>query len=563
MSSHGDEDLGDCKHGHNFKVWSHEGEPSGEEVREKIVEEKIEDLEELRDSEDYDGGDFLKGIMGDPFKTIKMSAGSQGRPYGFILGAADKFETGWEWPIQKTEEKVFVTPQSNLHQEFTQRKRQAEQNINQTLSSLSDLQEQKHMLEHDIRKLRSRAEAIREGDETQIKGDFIELVDGAGGGGQAGDEASLKFYRDNNIYPSIVADFNEMRSVEDLKEPDESNLDNPRLYDLPANEKAILRKKYTMYEKWKDLYGSEVQRKLNELKQQLRGVERSIEETEEWLEPYVRDMQMIKHKDTEQLKSELDKIFSFEGYSTMSKEMEFIAHKGVKNEGESLTEDFEGEPSHYKIWYIHAVHVNISGGGNPNSPAEGPTVAQIFWHPAIVCRHVFERFFEEKLDKSKRVFEEVLEGYRGEDLATKEGREFREEREDAGYSIREFRQEIQEQLRDIKDNDDFRVPVEFSADIRRIEDGFQKPEELEKEYDEDYLEAVDELLDTKYSEDGEDEDDNKMSEFKKTVELFTGQYGPMYMSGGQEGDEMGNMRYEFKFNYYYDLKISNGMYTMN
>jgi len=52
-----------------------------------------------------------------------------------------------------------------------------------------------------------------------------------------------------------------------------------------------------MYEKkWKDLYGSEVQRKLNELKSQLRNIERSLEQTKEWLQPYVRDIKMINQK---------------------------------------------------------------------------------------------------------------------------------------------------------------------------------------------------------------------------------------------------------------------------
>ncbi len=565
MSSHGDDELGDCKHGHNFKVWSHEGKAPGGEIRDKIVKEKIESLDELRDDEDYGSGDFLKGIMGEPYKVIKASAGSQGAPYGFILGSADKFETGWGWSIEKTEEKIFVTPQSQTHQEFTQRKRQAEQNVNQTLSGLSDLQEQKHMLEHDIRKLRSRAEAIREGNETQIKGDFIELVDGAGGGGQQGDEASLKFYRDNNIYPSIVADFNEMRSVEDLKEPEDSELDHPRLYDLPANEKAILRKKYTMYEKWKDLYGSEVQRKLKDLKKQLRNTETSIEQTKKWLEPYVRDMKMIEHKDVDQLKSEMDQIFSFKGYSTMSKQMEFITYQPMINDNGSLSEaDDKDSASHFKIWYMHATHVNISGGGNPQTPADGPTVAVVRWFPAIVCKHIFDRIFQEKMDKNERIFEEVLEGYKGENLSTSEGRKFQEAREDAGYSVREFRQEVQEELREIKDDEDLRVDVEFSADVRRIEDGFQKTEELETKYDEDYLEAVDNLLDTDYSDNGSEEhEDNRMGDLQKKLEIFTGQYGPMYMSGSQEDSEMDDMTYNFKFDYYYDFKYDNGMYVMN
>jgi len=549
-----DGDEFECEYGHDFAVHGRIGGPKNGDIRDDILSEDVWSLDELREEK----GDFLKSIMGDPYKVLKVSAGSQGAPYGFILGAADSLDD-LGYNVSKTEEKIFVTPQSNTYGEFVQRKRQAEQNINQTLSSLSDLREQKHMLEHDIRKLRSRAESIREGNETQIKGDFIELVDGAGGG-QGSPQGSLDFLRNNNIYPTIVADFNEMRSVEDLKEPDESEFDNPRLYDLPANEKAVLKKKYTMYEKWKDLYGSEIQRKLKELKQQLRNTEQSIEKTKKWLEPYVRDMEMIEHKDREQLKKEMDKIFSFKGYSTMSKEMEFIGYKPVKNvEGNLKEADSEKKATHFKIWYMHAVHVNISGGGNPQTPAEGPTSAKIWWHPAIVCRHVFNNIFKEKVEKSERVFERVLDGYMGEDLMTKEGREFQEAREKVG-SIREFRKEVQEKLREMKDDDEFRVPIEFSADVRRIEDGFENPEELEKEYDEDYLEAVDDLLDTEYSEDG-DGDDDEESEFRKKLKLFTGQYNQMYHP--DIGGELDDMNYDFKMDYYYDFKYDNGMFVMN
>ncbi|MFB6217538.1 MAG: hypothetical protein ABEJ72_11345, partial [Candidatus Aenigmatarchaeota archaeon] len=250
MSSHGPEDGDTCKFGHTFEVHDQDGtgSPPGEETRKKILKEEITSVSDLANDDDYRMGDLLRGIMGDPFKHLEVGANSQGLPHMFILDAADRFDDNWGWDVKKTMERIFVSPQSNLHAEFMQRKQQAEQNIKNTMQNLTQLKKQKHMLEHDIRKLRSRAEAMRRGEETQIKGDFIELVDGAGASGQGGDEASLKFYRDNNFFPSIVADFNEMDSLEDLEEDGD-------LAELPANEKAVLKKKYTMYEKWKDLYG--------------------------------------------------------------------------------------------------------------------------------------------------------------------------------------------------------------------------------------------------------------------------------------------------------------------
>ncbi|MFB6147853.1 MAG: hypothetical protein ABEJ66_03130, partial [Candidatus Nanohaloarchaea archaeon] len=245
-----------CKFGHVLQANSQDdkGDTSGGidgEVYDKVVNGEWDSLDDLP------GG--LESIAGDAFKTLKVSAGSQGFPRTMAFAAADTWDDDLDYKVRKTEEKIFVSPQSNLHGEYMQRKQQAEQNVRNTMQNISQLMKQKHMLEHDIRKLRSRAEAMRTGDETTIKGDFIELVDGAGAAGQqGGDEASLKFYRDNNIYPSIVADFQEMRGLDDLKDPEDSEYDEPRLNEVPNNEKAILKKKWTMYEKWKDLYGSEV-----------------------------------------------------------------------------------------------------------------------------------------------------------------------------------------------------------------------------------------------------------------------------------------------------------------
>ncbi|MFB6200187.1 MAG: hypothetical protein ABEJ83_04860 [Candidatus Nanohaloarchaea archaeon] len=563
----------ECRFGHTFEVNQWKGSDDESEARDKIKSGEITSYQELL--EEIGQGDAKVGnlvpVMGDTFKTVKCKSGTQGTPYTFILAAADDFSTGLGWEVKKTMEQVFVSPESNFSQEVGQRRQQAQQNIKSTMQNLSEMKKQKQMLEHDIRKLRSRAEAIRESgnDEVQLKADFIELVDGAGAGGQqGGDEAALKFYRDNNIYPSIVADFQEMRGLDDLKEPEESEFDDPQLKDLPQNEKAILKKKYTMYEKWKDLYGSEVQRKLKELKEQLHSTERIIQETKEWLEPYARDLVMMNQKSQGELAEDLNRYMTFRGYSTQFKLIDFVCYKPLKKEDRNLAEtDNPKEATHYKVVYIFAAHVNISGGEQPQSPAEGPTVAKVQWYPAIVCKHVFDNIFQEKINRNQNRFEQLVEDYTGEGLETEQGEEFREEREEVG-SVREFREKVNQTL---EENGESKVEVEFSSQVRRIEDGFEPPESIQEKYDEEVMNAVNQVLETSYGEtegNKEPEGVQKLNPLKgidsslkqKWVKL-TGQYNK-YDLDDVDNDPIDQLKYEVKFDYYIDHKKNFGMFTM-
>lgn len=565
MSGH-DGDLPDnCKFGHVFQIMNEDknGSADSHEVEDTNVVEAIQkgEIKDLSDVEDLIKTDFLRPIMGEPYKQLKVSSGSQGTPYTWILVAADTWDEDLGYDVSKTMEKIHISPQNTMHDEFMQRKRQAEQRVNQTLGSLSDLRKQKHMLEHDIRKLRTRVEALREGDETQLKSDFVQLVDGAGAGGQGADEQAMRFLRDNDIYPTIVADFNEMDSVDDLKPKDKDG--TGKLANLPANEKAILKKKFTMYEKWKDLYGSEIQRKLNELKSQLRNIERSLEQTKEWLQPYVKDITMINQKTQDELGDDITKYMAFNGYATQFKDIEFICHKGLWNNEGTLVEAGDKEPTHYKIMYIHAVHVNIAGGENPNSPAQGPTAGVVFWFPAIVCKHVFENIFEQKIQKSKNEFDEMMQDYVG-DFKSTEGTELKRHREDKELSIHKLREKVAEKLKEMAEEDediDTHVDIEFSATIRRVEDGFEKPEHIADRYSDNHLKAIDGILDTKFSESKEEEEDSytPLKGFNKKLQKFTGNYDEFYIEGDSPLMELQN---EFKFRYYYDLKLGFGLYTM-
>jgi hypothetical protein len=125
--------------------------------------------------------------------------------------------------------------------------------------------------------------------------------------------------------------------------------------------------------------------------------------------------------------------------------------------------------------------------------------------------------------------------------------------------VRELRKKVGEKISDKRD-EDFSPPLDFSAKIRRVEDGFDHPNTIKDEYGEDYLEAVNDILDKSY---GEDEDSGDgISKFKKEVKKFTGQTDKYYLPDGDQGEILEDLTYRFKFSYYFDIKTTLGLYTM-
>ena len=507
----------------------------------------IRDLEDVRD-EDVGPGS-IKGLMGggDSWKTLKVKSGTQGgAPYGLAISAPDNLDDNLEYTVEKIEESVYVSPQSQVHNQLMQQKQNAEQRVKETKRNLSELLKQKHMLEHDIRKLRSRVEDIKEGNETRIKADFVELVDGAGASGQGGgDRAALKFLRDQNIYPSIVANFNEMESLDDLKPEDEGG--TGKLSHLPENIKAVLKKKYAMYEKWKDLFGSEIERKLDELKGELQGIERAIEETEEYLEPYVRDMEMINNKSQSELADDLRRVIQLRGYSSLFTTREYIAYRGLKNTGDDVVvTDDKDEITHYRLVYIFMAHANLASGDDPSSPQGGPDVVKVFWYPAIVDEFVFERIFKARIDEVEEDIHRKIKEYTGE-MDTKKGKKLSNARTEKGMSVADLRQEMGEEL-------DRNMDIDVSAKIRRVEDGLDN---IEQQFSKEEIEAIDEILGTSLTPESQSSEEF-VTGVNKKLKQFTGQVDDYSINAKSAHYDLD---FELKKRYYFDLKIGLGMFT--
>ncbi|EGQ42824.1 MAG: hypothetical protein J07AB43_08120 [Candidatus Nanosalina sp. J07AB43] len=513
----------------------------------EVQDGTIRDLEDVRDKDIGPGS--IKGLMGggDSWKTLKVKSGTQGgAPYGLAISAPDDLDDNLEYTVEKVEESVYVSPQSQVHNQLMQQKQNAEQRVKETKRNLSELLKQKHMLEHDIRKLRSRVEDIKEGNETRIKADFVELVDGAGASGQGGgDRGALKFLRDQNIYPSIVANFNEMDSLDDLKSEDEGG--TGKLSHLPENIKAVLKKKYAMYEKWTDLFGSEIERKLDELKGELQGIERAIEETEEYLEPYVRDMEMINNKSQSELADDLTRLIQLRGYSSLFTKREYIAYRGLKNTGDDVVvTDDEEEITHYKVIYIFMAHANLASGDDPSSPQGGPDVVKVFWYPAIVDEFVFERIFKARIDEIEEDIHRKIKEYTGE-MDTKKGKKLSNARTEKGMSVADLRQEMGEEL-------DRKMDIDVSAKIRRVEDGL---DEIEQQFSKEEIEAIDEILGTSLTPESQNSEEF-VTGVNKKLKQFTGQvddYNIDVKSAHYDLD------FELRKRYYFSLKINLGLFT--
>ncbi len=558
MSSGGS--SGNCSFGHTFIHYDDQGGVSGEakEAVEDIRKGKLNSYEELQDR-----GLGLMDILGGHIRKLKAKGNGQGTGYGVVLTAPDKYDEDLGYNVSRVTESIFVSPQSQLHDEFMQRKQQAEQRVNQTLSNFSDILEQKHLLEHDVRKLRSRAEAFNSEDEDVLKGDFVQLVDGAGAGGQGADEQALRFLRDNNIYPTIVADFMEMDSVDDLKDADNHDDvdEDGALADLPRNEKAILRKKFTMYEKWKDMYGSEVNRRLKELKSQQQNIEQSIQKTKDWLEPYVRDVVMINEMGDQQ--NDLTKYYEWKGYSSMERNLEFICYKGFKKENGRLVEEPDN-PTHYRIMHVFGVHVVTAKGEQPNQPG-GSSTGVVMWRPAIVCKHVFDNFFQPKINEAENLVDEMHKNYVGDFKVPDESEEIKEAREAKDMSVRELREKVEEEYRNIledegEDFENARIPIEFSSKLRRVEDGLDHPETIIQDYSQHHYQALQNVLDLEFGDDGEENE--MLTGVKKDLAKFTGKTDNFYLDGGDQKQAMMDMITEFRFEFYFDYKIGFGMNTM-
>jgi hypothetical protein len=197
------------------------------------------------------------------------------------------------------------------------------------------------------------------------------------------------------------------------------------------------------------------------------------------------------------------------------------------------------------------MHVVQAQGDQPNQAGAG--IGVVFWRPAIVCKHVFDRIFEPKIEEANELVERMHSNYVGE-FEPGDGQKFKDARNEQELSVREVRERVTEEISD-------RVPVEFSSKLRRVEDGLDEPESIAEDFSEEHLEALESILDIEIGEDEEDGDE-MYSGITESLAKFTGKTDPFYLDREERKDAIRDFMTEFRFNYYFDYKINLGMHTM-
>jgi predicted nucleic acid-binding Zn-ribbon protein len=331
-------------------------------------------------------------------RKMKITAGSQGIPVDSYLATLSILENHHDYEVNKVQEWLQANPGSQLHQEMQQRRQQAEQQINRVLSSLSDLYQQKHMLEHDLRTLEEKQDHFEDKDEEALKGDFVDNVD------QHTGRSSIVQMQANNVFPSITADFYSMNSLDDLTDG--------HLSELPEQEKAILRKKWKLYQKWKEKFGGAVDSKVEDLQRRLKSVKTSIEQTENWIKPYVQTIKQMEGDPEERL-HEMTDPYMLEGYASSMRGMKVVAHAPVRTD-----EDDEGNSvvTHRDVVVMDVMHLSLGGTEQPQAPGQGAEVVIMDFKEYTVCEHVFNEVFKPQIEQREHEVKRYVNSFVGDEI---------------------------------------------------------------------------------------------------------------------------------------------------
>lgn len=382
---------------------------------------------------------IISGIMGDAMRC-----------YGFLNSL---IEGRYGYKNFKIKEYLQISPQSTYYHAMMERKRVAERTVGDILAGLSDLYQQKHLLEHDVRKLEERVKAFEQfekGEDEALKADFVDLVDFHTG------RHSLVQMQAENIFPTIMADFYRMHGTEDLLSKEEGG--TGILANLPESEKVMLRKKWKLYEVWRQEYGRAVRMRLKELKMRLNSIKTSIEQSENIIRPHVRTLLEIMQSEKEDYEKMLDPNL-IRGYSTSWRGIKQIAYKPVRKEG--------GEETHYDVIVIWVEHLVKAKPESPETPDKESILFD--FKEYLVCKHVFEEVFLPQKDAKIQEVKQYLKAYLGKE-------EIAEEKIETLEEIEERLKGLEEKKRSLKDKKELeKVRAEINKLKNKIKEMKRKP----------------------------------------------------------------------------------------
>lgn len=190
------------------------------------------------------------------------------------------FLTSSEFLVKKVDEWIEVSPVHKAYHDLVLgEKEKIEIKIKTVLDDMVKHVSDLELLEHDLRRYKEFLDYIEKKDEHSLKAIFIDQVDFYAGEGAPG-RLSMSFMQQQNIFPTIIQDFYEMTSEEDLDKKE-------RLRGLPKVEKDMLRTKWRAYQEWKSLFGSEVKKRYERLRELAESKRAIVEQTREWIKPYI------------------------------------------------------------------------------------------------------------------------------------------------------------------------------------------------------------------------------------------------------------------------------------
>ncbi len=191
-----------------------------------------------------------------------------------------------EFNFRKVDEYIEVSPIHKAFYDLVSSQKQAleakvKNAIEEIIKQIGDLE----LLEHDLRRYREFLDYIKNNDEHSLKAIFIDQVDYYTGEGAPG-RLSMVFLQQQNIFPTIIQDFYEMESEDDLKKG--------RLSRLPKVERDVLQTKWRAYQEWKKLFGKEVEERFKRISQLYESKKKLIESMRSGIKPYIARLRILK-----------------------------------------------------------------------------------------------------------------------------------------------------------------------------------------------------------------------------------------------------------------------------
>jgi len=187
----------------------------------------------------------------------------------------------WEFTVHRASEHIEVSPVHAQYYQLTMKQKEdIENKIKAGLTSASQAIADFELLKHDERKYGEFYDYIKNKDEHSLRAVFIDQVDVHTG------ETAIR-----NIvtrWPTLIVDF--LR----LTESDTNTDEIKKKLDVSKAEAVVLSTKNRLYNEWKKLFGPEIEKRRNRIKELLQSREHSINEYREWLKPYITRHRLLK-----------------------------------------------------------------------------------------------------------------------------------------------------------------------------------------------------------------------------------------------------------------------------